>query len=379
MAQLIRQETGTPNPPMTLTIQSDVLGEERRVYVQLPDDYNHTTRHYPVLLTLDGEWLFDIARANVLFYTQFQAIGAAIPEMIVVGFENLDRDPNYVPTPDPSEKPVFPTAGDADRFLTFLHDELFPLLEHEFRLLPNRIVAGWSFGGLCALHSVIAMPDLFDAYLCISPAIWWDDDLVVRQFENLQLGVPKRMVITLGTEEEGGWVHTSTTRLLENLAKRPIDGLSVTYLEFEGEGHSWSIPDALNKGLRALFPGFDYDVESDTTLEEIQAHYQVLSNDWGFDVVPPSSVFKSLALKCREAGNLERGIEALEWYLDQNPNRSLIHAYRGILLKGLGSRDQALKALRTALEVESRRDVPDGVYVRGYHDRIAEAEAMPLD
>lgn len=380
MVQLLRSEIGTPNLPMTLTVRSEILEEERRIYLHLPDDYYHSDRSYPLLLTLDGEWLFDVARANARFYGQFQAIGCAIPEMIVVGIENLDRDPNYVPTVDPNvDKPMFPTAGEADQFLRFLRDELLPLLERDYRVSTSRTIAGWSFGGLCALHSAVAMPELFDTYLCISPAIWWDDDLVVKQFDGLAFDPPKRVVITLGTEEEGGWVYTSTKRLLSNLDEKPIEGLDVTYLEFEGEGHSWSIPDALNKGLRALFPNYDIEVDEETTLADIEKHYSALSESWGFDVVPPSSVLMSLALKYREAENLEEGIRVLDWYLERNLNKSLIHAYKGIFLKGLGRREPALAALQQALKVELRNPVPDGVYVRGYHERIAEVKAMPSE
>ena len=113
MAQLLKREVGVPNPPQTLTVHSEVLGEERRIYLQLPDDYHQSERSYPLLVVLDGEWMFELARSHVQFYSDFAAMGVEIPKMIVVGIENLDRDRNYLPTPDLRDEPQFPTAGES--------------------------------------------------------------------------------------------------------------------------------------------------------------------------------------------------------------------------------------------------------------------------
>ena len=196
--EVLRRDVGTPNPAETLAVRSEILAQDRRVYVQVPSDYEQTAHAYPLLFVLDGEWLFEPARAQVRFLSEHQAMGFEIPKMVVVGIENLDRDPDYVPTPDLSEDPLFPTAGHADRFLEFLRDELLPLLESEYRLAPGRAIVGWSFGGLCALHASITMPDLFDAYLCIGPSVWWDNELLVKQFEKASFEASKRMVIHKG-------------------------------------------------------------------------------------------------------------------------------------------------------------------------------------
>ena len=48
MDQLLGQGFGTPNPPLTLHLKSTLLGEERRIYVQLPEGAR------PILSTLSG-------------------------------------------------------------------------------------------------------------------------------------------------------------------------------------------------------------------------------------------------------------------------------------------------------------------------------------
>ncbi len=87
---IVHGEIGTPNPPLTLTIQSQVLGQERRVYVQLPEGYERTETRYPVVVVLDGEWLFELVRANVRFASEYEVMDVTIPKMIVVGIEKTD-------------------------------------------------------------------------------------------------------------------------------------------------------------------------------------------------------------------------------------------------------------------------------------------------
>lgn len=76
---------------------------------------------------------------------------------------------------------AFPTSGQADRFLDFLEKELIPHIDRNYRTYPHRIIAGWSFGGLLATHALIHRPEIFDAYLAISPSLWWDEELLLAE------------------------------------------------------------------------------------------------------------------------------------------------------------------------------------------------------
>ena len=77
------------------------------------------------------------------------------------------------------------------------------------------------------------------------------------------------------------------------------------------------------------------------------------------------------------AGEKEEAIAALDWYIERNPCASLVFAYRGIYLASMGKRNDALRDLNTALDVELAQPVPCDVYLRGYRARIAETEALP--
>ncbi len=128
---------GMPNPGETVDFYSTVLDETRRIYVQLPEGYSRRDKKYPVLYVLDGEWLFHLASSHARFYSYDEVAGIRIPQVIVVGIENVDRDRDYTPTQNSGVDLVFPTAGEAETFVDFLQNELIPLCKAPI-LCPNR-------------------------------------------------------------------------------------------------------------------------------------------------------------------------------------------------------------------------------------------------
>lgn len=294
-----------------------------------------------------------------------------LPRMIILGIENTDRDHDYVPTEDPKEDPDFPTAGRADDFLEFLDRELFPHVDRTYRTAPSRTIVGWSFGGLFAMYSAAARPELFDRYLCVSPAIWWDSDLVYELYRDVSFDRPKRMVITLGSYEEGGSVATSTRRILSRFAEEPVQGLQLTHLEFDGVGHSWGIPAAFDKGLRRLFsdyfPPDSVIAEGD---ERVARYYEDLSVSWGYEVDPPAPVMISLALNKKEEGDGEHAIAILDRLLEYESDTSMAWFHRGRFNAQLGDEVQARIDYEKALAAELKKDVPSGVYLRLFRERL---------
>lgn len=365
----LSRSIGNPNPPLNITLKSELLGEERKIYIQLPEEYDRTTKTYPLLIVLDGEWLFDIVRSNLHFYSEVEVMGNILPEMILVGIENVDRDRDFVPTPDPNDPPIFKTAGRADHFAKFLAEELFPYLEMSFRSKPNRTVVGWSFSGLFALYAALKHQELFDAYLCCGPAIWWEDELVVKLFNEIPICNKKRVVITCGSDEKGGAVYVSVQSLLSTLEEIKSSNFSCEYLEFEDVGHSWSVPQAVALGLRHLFKGYTPKAEIGG-FAEVKAYYNRLSSQWGFNVIPPDWLLLDLMNNLWATDSQDEALEILEFLLDCHPNSSLVHFYRGKYLAILHQIPEAVESLRQAIEVEMSHPVPNNIYLRSYQAKL---------
>lgn len=371
-AVLVERRPGIPNRAETLTVRSQILGEDRSVYIQLPDGYEQSSQHYPLLLVMDGEWLFDLAAAHARYYALDEVTDVKIPRLIVVGIPNTDRDRDYTPTRNSGKEMVFPTAGKAEEFLGFLERELLPLLDGRYRTLPGRAIAGWSFSGLFSAWAAVARPDLFSFHLCISPAIWWDDDLILERMQTATFAQPKRMVFTLGAGEAGGWVYESTKRLLRRLEEDPVPGLSVSDFEFPQVGHSWGVASAMDKGLQALFAGYIAPQEIvDGGSRSIDEYYGELSRQWGYPVVPPNKVLQAAAAREWEEGDRDAAIEMLKRALLNDPHDSVTQYELGARYESWGDAERALSCFNHAIRAEQRKPVPNEVNMRAYRDAVA--------
>lgn len=155
-------------------IESKILGETRSVLVHVPESYDRGDRRYPVLYMTDAH---EPQNAMIVGLTEQQAWGGTIPELIVVGIQNVDRSRDLTPTDDGKGGKV----GGASKFLQFLETEVVPLVEKNYRTQPYRVFAGHSLGGLFAVYSLVERPDLFNAYIAASPVLDWDKDYVIKR------------------------------------------------------------------------------------------------------------------------------------------------------------------------------------------------------
>jgi len=175
------EESGTDPNSVTAHLQSAVLAEPRDLIVSLPESYpREPSRRYPVLYVLDGSSQAAHTAESARLLTRI----GVMPEILVVGIpsssENRSRDytPPYMRVDAEDEKAP---PGEADRFLRFIETELIPHVERQYRTTSTRMLAGNSRGGLFVVYSLLEKPDLFAARFAFSPALWRDDDRLVKE------------------------------------------------------------------------------------------------------------------------------------------------------------------------------------------------------
>ena len=78
----------------SLTVKSEVLGEDRRILVRTPQGYEAGKQRYPVLYLLDG----DAHIAHTSSTVEFLARNGRMSELIVVAIPNTDRTRDLSPT-----------------------------------------------------------------------------------------------------------------------------------------------------------------------------------------------------------------------------------------------------------------------------------------
>jgi hypothetical protein len=154
------------NQKVTDTITSQKLNEEREITIGLPPSYEkHPNQKYPILILLDGEFLFDPFQGALSYGYYWDDL----PEVIIVGIsqnKNNEREADCMvdeTTGLPSEK--------GEQFFEFIGMELIPYIQKKYRTAPFKMVAGLdTTAGFLNLYLYKENP-VFDAYISMSPEL----------------------------------------------------------------------------------------------------------------------------------------------------------------------------------------------------------------
>lgn len=232
-------------------IYSELIADSFHVFVSIPDDYYSNEKKYPVLYVLDGDVAFGMA-SSIARYLQ---IGDNIPELIIVGIgyggldkaEGEKRRRDYRPTP----------TGGAENFLNFLNEQLIPYIDSKYRTIPDdRIVNGYSIGGLFALYTLFSKPETFNRYIIGSPSLTWDNYSIYNYEENSpdKIGEMKLSVfISVGSEESDEKYFNPIDKMVTQIQERNYSGVKLEAKVFDGSTHLMGPPESLTHGLISIF------------------------------------------------------------------------------------------------------------------------------
>jgi len=260
-----KQHTLTGNFKIHQNFHSRFLSRDRDIVVYLPPDYDkEKTRRYPVFYMHDGQNLFDGATSFIpgqewrVDETAEKLIKSGLIEpVIIVGIYNAgdQRIDEYTPTKD-SQKNI---GGKADLYGRLLVEELKPFIDLHYRTLSdpaNTGLGGSSLGGLVSLYLGLRYPDKFGKLAIVSPTVWWDNKIILREVESLPSKPNTRIWLDMGTEESKNGI--AEARLLrDTLAKKgwSLDS-TMLYMEAEGAKHNeaaWA--ERMEPILKFLFAG----------------------------------------------------------------------------------------------------------------------------
>lgn len=323
------------------TFRSAILGEDRTIFVYTPPSYLTSDAKYPVLVLLDAETNFHPMTGVVDFLARRQRI----PEMIVVGVTNTVRDRDLTPTAIAER----PNSGGGDAFLRFLREEVAGRIEATGRTVPYRVLIGHSLGGLFAIHALTSAPAAFDAYVSISPSLWWDDERMRRNAEARFAGGPELqafLYMTIG--DEPGRMLDSNRAFAALLGARAPKGLRWSFKHMEREDHGSLVLRTTYDALEALFA--DYPPPRDITeVKQLAAHYAALSDRLHYTVKPPEFAVNTLAYGLLPK-QPDRAIAAFEYNVELYPGSANVYDSLGEAYEKTGKLDLARTSYASAVE-----------------------------
>ena len=222
----------------------------------LPPGYGKARTRHPVVYFQDGQNIFDPRTAflgNAWNAGQTAAALIRADEIvapIMVGISNTGHDRMHEYAPTRAEFPGWAggkpskSKGLARRYARFVVNEVKPFIDARYRTLPDApdtAIVGSSMGGLVALYFALWHPRTFGHVGALSPSVWWDRRVVVRDFSKRRKKPSVRLWLDMGTAEPG-WASVRPLRAA--LVKRGwVPGVDLHYDEVEGAEHSeaaWS-------------------------------------------------------------------------------------------------------------------------------------------
>jgi len=253
-------EKAPPYPPHTSpgselrVLPINAAGRHYQLSVGLPASYGKETgRRYPVVYVTDGYWDFqklDAIRGALVF-------DKVAPEFIIVGLgyagENLDYGRLRAWELSPVPLGDGPDTGHAADFLATLETRIIPFVEREYRADPaHRVLAGASLGGLFTLYAMYSRPDLFSAWVAVTPAVAVNDGWLLgceEKFAQAGGELKGRLFASMGENENPGFL-SAILRYNARVASRKYPHLAYQFRIIDGERHAGMQLESYTRGLR---------------------------------------------------------------------------------------------------------------------------------
>jgi predicted alpha/beta superfamily hydrolase len=294
-------------------IESKVLAETRTYVVHTPASYKSGKDAYPVLVLQDAENNFAYTSAAV----HLLSANGRIPAMIVVGINNTDRTRDMTPSKPAAGfggTPFVGSAGGADKFLSFIADELLPTIDSNYRTRPYRVLIGHSLGGLFAVYALMNRPEVFKGYLISSPSLWWDDQALVKAAQSFFAAHKDlRADLYMTMANEGDTMLGGAWKLCAVLEEGKLADVRWQFKRSPEEEHGTIPYISTYEGLQAIFAGYriadPIALFEEGGLPAFERHYAKVSKRLGYTVEVPARAYGDTL---SDLSNRERFAEAEE-------------------------------------------------------------------
>jgi len=234
------------------TMESKILGNERRVWVYSPPKYTaELGRPLSLMILFDG-WAYAKLMSTFTILDNLIADQIILPTVVVL-LDSLDTETRL-------KELVFHPS-----FNQFLVSELMPWVYMRYAVTTDpakTVIGGSSAGGLAAAYAALEHPQVFGNILSQSGAFSltpaWENDYgwLARQYA-LREKLPLKFHLDIGTLEKNSYreLRGRPSTLEANRHMRDVlieKGYPVHYEEFSG-GHDYlSWQGALGEGIKAL-------------------------------------------------------------------------------------------------------------------------------
>lgn len=345
----------TTLPAQTLyeEISSSKLGEKRKLKIQLPRSYHQSDKQtFPVILVLDGDYLFEPVAGNVDYYSYWEEM----PEAIVVGImqgNSRDSDCAYDLTNN------FPVESGAN-FFEFIGLELMPWLDKKFRTAPFVMAVGHELTANFINYYLFKDPPLFNGYIVLSPDFAPGlENLIGPRLEAL----PQRIFYYAATgSDDIKSIREVTQNLNTQLSSVNKDNITYYFDDFEGASHYSVVGKAIPSALEQIFSVFrpitrkEFDevlLKLDTPIfDYLDNKYKTIEGLFGFKTIIRENDIIAIASASERKNDLESLEKVAKLAQREYPDTVLGYYYLGKYYELSGDKRRAMRTYQAAHDLE---------------------------
>lgn len=367
----------------TDSVNSSILGENRMIWVHVPDGGAANKEHYPVVYVLDGNGHF----SSVVGLIQQLSTGGNnyCPKMIVVAILNTDRTRDLTPTHIDADPPMMDSAaakttGGGENFIAFIEKELMPYIEAKYPTAPYKMMIGHSLGGLMVMQTLIHHTQLFNSYICIDPSMWWDKQTLLKQAEkalaarkfegkSLFLGIantlePGMTIQKVQTDTSGDSRHIrSILKLKAAFEKNRQNGLRIKSRYYPDDSHGSAPLITEYDAIRFFFDFFpmklgmkDYTDSTGALATKYRNHFSNLSLKMGYTIKPDEEEINFLGYDFLGRKLYKTAGSFFKLNVDNNPGSFNVYDSYGDYFAAIGDKPNAIAQYKKALALKENED-----------------------
>ena len=229
------------------SINSPKLGTDRQLKIQLPRNYDsNPEKRYPLIIVLDGDYLFEPMAGNVDLYSYWEEM----PEAIVVGVNqgNSRRDDCFY-----DEQTFLPFETGA-AFFEFLGMELLPQLDQKYRTAKFVVVAGHDLTANFVNYYMFKQNPLFHAYINLSPEL--APEMTNRLVEAFRTAPTHKWFYLATSSGDVKTLRQDSEVLNEQLQAVENELFHYKFDSFDGATHFGLVGEAIPRALQHIFSIF---------------------------------------------------------------------------------------------------------------------------
>jgi predicted alpha/beta superfamily hydrolase len=332
---------------------STKLGETREITIGLPSTYDQNpTKKYPLLILLDGDYLFDP------FYgaLDYGCYWDDLPETIVIGINqrnNRMEDCRY-------NKDNGLPSGKGAAFFEFIGEELLPYIEKKYHTAPFRIIAGHDTTAGFLNFFLYKDSPLFNAYISLSPELAPEMETRIPE----KLAKSKKAVFYYQSSADGDIrkLREPIKNLDANIKMITNSDIDYKYDEFHNASHYSLVLYSIPSALYQIFDSYKPISSSEFTdkiatlqsgyVDYLIKKYDLISDKLGLTIPVRLNDFKAIEAAILK-NNAYNELDKLAEIADKNYPKSMLASYQlGLMYEKMGDVKRAASKYQRASQLE---------------------------